>query len=100
MDVFHEGMFIAGCPAVLTELADGAAAKDGTAFEGFYLATGEAVDAVDMYVEGDCMSSLHAAKLMCDAAVECMGFLRDADGCVTWIKKDSTLSEYTVGRSE
>jgi hypothetical protein len=26
MDVFHEGMLIAGCPAVLTHLADGPAA--------------------------------------------------------------------------
>ena len=33
-----------------------------------------------MYVDGDCLSSLHSTKLACDAMVECMGFLRDTDG--------------------
>jgi hypothetical protein len=116
--VFHEGMVIAGCPAVVSKLVDGAAA----AAEGFYLAAGEVVSAVDMYVEGGCLSSLHAAKRTCDAMVDCMGFLRpadrngdgdgdggggngnvdgDGDGCVsvTWIKKDSTLSEYTFHKN-
>ena len=40
--------------------------------KGFYLAVGEAVEAVDMYVEGDCLSTLHAAKLICDGEVDCM----------------------------
>ena len=102
MDVFHDGMLIAGCPAVVTQLEDGAAAgaEDGTTFEGFYLAAGAAVADVDMYEEGECMSTLHAAKLTCDGTVDCMGFLRDAEGCVTWIMKDSALSEYTAGRVE
>jgi len=102
MDVFHEGMLIAGCPAVVTELEDGAAAaaEDGTTIEGFYLAVGAAVADVDMYEEGECMSTLHAAKLTCDGTVDCMGFLRDREGCVTWIMKDSALSEYTAGESE
>ena len=103
MDVFHQGMLIAGCPAVVTHLEDGATSEDGedgAGAEGFYLAAGEAVAAVDMYVEGGCPSALHAAKATCDAMVDCMGFRRDAAGCVTWIMKDSTLSEYTAGRSQ
>jgi hypothetical protein len=99
MDAFHEGM-IAGCPAVVTELEDGAAAEDSTVHEGFYLAAGAALSDVDMYEDGECMSTLHAAKLTCDGTVDCLGFLRDTDGCVTWIMKDSALSEYTAGRSE
>ena len=139
-DVFHKGMMIAGCPAVVTQVVDGAEAEDGTTIEvgrcmlnpvearvetncfqllklkddeplskfafsfnlrhyieGFYMAAGAAVADVDMYEEGECMSTLHAAKLTCDGTVDCMGFLRDAEGCVTWIMKDSALSEYTAG---
>ena len=92
--MFHADKILSGCPAVISDVPND---DTPTTYEGFYLASGVELAAVDMYVESRfCPSTLHAAKLNCDATLDCLGFQRiAASGCVVWITKDSSLSNYT-----